>query len=170
MDRWDLYNPSPGVLIESVENAWLKSLEDHVIGTLDLTVSTWVSDRGLVDPDAVSITKVQELLPSEVSPVVGDDAVRNAELVDDVEEEFDGLFQVNVGDGLGFYPLGELVDRYEQVSKVAWALFEGSYHVEAPDHEWPGDGDGLELLCWQMSLPTIELASFTPADDLFCIS
>jgi len=57
-DRWDLCNPSPGVLIESVEDAWLKSLEDHAIGTLDLTVSTWVSDRGPIDPDVASITKV----------------------------------------------------------------------------------------------------------------
>ena len=57
-DRWDLCNPSPSVLVESVEDAWLKSLEDHAIGMLNLTVSTWVSDRGPIDPDAVSITKV----------------------------------------------------------------------------------------------------------------
>ena len=57
-DRWDLCNPSPGVRVESDKDAWLKSLEDHAIGTLDLTVSTWVSDRGPVDPDAISITEV----------------------------------------------------------------------------------------------------------------
>ena len=80
---------------------------------LDLTVSTWVSNRCPVDSDVVSITKVQELLPGEVSSVVSNDAVRNAEPVDDVEEEFDRLFLVDVGDGLGLYPLGELVDYYE---------------------------------------------------------
>ena len=57
-DRWDLYNPSPNILIELVEDAWLESLEDHAIGTLNLTISSWMSDRGLVDPDAVSITEV----------------------------------------------------------------------------------------------------------------
>ena len=36
--------------------------------------------------------------------------------------------------------------------------------------KWPGDGDGLELLCRQMGLPSVELASFTPMDDLLCIS
>ena len=77
---------------------------------------------------------------------------------------------MDVGDGLGLYPLGELVDCYEQVSEAAWALFEGSYHVEAPDHERLGDGDSLELMCRQMGLPSVELASFTPADDLLCIS
>ena len=43
-DRWDLCNPSPDILVESVKDAWLKSLEDHAIGTLDLSVSTWMSD------------------------------------------------------------------------------------------------------------------------------
>ena len=72
-----------------------------------------MSDRGLVDPDAVSITKVQELLPSEVSPMVSDDVVGNAEPVDDVEEEFDRFFRADVGDGLSLYPLGKLVDCYK---------------------------------------------------------
>ena len=33
--------------------------------------------------------------------------------VDDVKEELDRLFRTDVGDGLGLYPLGELVDCYE---------------------------------------------------------
>ena len=57
-DHWDLYNPSLDMLIKSVKDAWLESLEDHAIGLLDLTVSTWMSDRGPVDPDAVSIIEV----------------------------------------------------------------------------------------------------------------
>jgi len=56
------------------------------------------------------------------------------------------------------------------VSEAARALFEGSYYVEALDHERIGDGDGLKLLYRQMSLSSIELASFTPADNLLCIS
>ena len=67
-------------------------MEDHAIGALDLTVGTWVSDRGPVNSDVVSITKVQELLSDEVGPVVSDNIVRNAESVDNVEEEFDRLF------------------------------------------------------------------------------
>ena len=89
-------------------------------------------DRGPVDSDAVSITEVQELLPGEVSSMVSDDTVRNAEPVDDVEEEFDRLFRVDVGDALGLYPLGELVDCYEQVSEAARALFEGVLPCRGP--------------------------------------
>ena len=58
-DRWYLCNPSSGVLVESVKDAWIKSLEDHAISTLDLAVSTWMSDRGPVDPDVVSIIEVR---------------------------------------------------------------------------------------------------------------
>ena len=88
-------------------------MEDHAIGVLDLSIGTWVSNRGLVDSDAVSITEVQELLPGEVSPMVSDYAVRNTEPIDDVEEEFDCLLLPDVVDGFGLYPLGEFVDRYE---------------------------------------------------------
>jgi len=158
------------VFVESVEDVCLESLEDHAVGAFDLAVSSWMSNRSLVDYDVVSVAEVSKLLPGEVSPVVGDNIVRNAESVDDVEEELDHLFRVDVGDGLRLYPLGELVDCYEQVSEAAWAPFEGSYPVEAPDHERLGDGDGLELLCQQMSLPSVELASLTPTDDLLYIS
>ena len=83
------------------------------LARLILAVSTWMSDRGPVDPDVVSITKVQGLLLDEVSFVVSDDIVRNTEPVDDVKEEFDRLFRTNVGDGLCLYPLGEFVHCYE---------------------------------------------------------
>ena len=56
------------------------------------------------------------------------------------------------------------------MSEAVWALFEGTHHVKAPDREWLGDGDGLELLFWQMGLLSIELASFAPADNLLYIS
>ena len=92
-NHWELCNPSLGILIESVEDSWLESLEDHAIGSLDLTVSTWMSDQGLVDHDAVSIIEVQELLPGEVSSVVSDDTIRNTKTVDDVKEELDCLFR-----------------------------------------------------------------------------
>ena len=102
--------------------------------------------------------------------MVSDDTVRNTKTIDDVKEELDRLFQADVGDGLRLYPFGKLVHRYEQVSEAAQGLFEGSNHVEALDHKWLGDGDGLKLLHRQMSLLSVELTSLTPTDDLLCIS
>ena len=57
-DYWDLYNPSPDILVESVEDVWLESLEDHAISSLELAISARMFDRSLVDPDAISITEV----------------------------------------------------------------------------------------------------------------
>ena len=57
-DRWDLYNPSSSVFTELVEDVWLESLEDHAIGSFNLTISMWMSDRGPVDPDTISIIEV----------------------------------------------------------------------------------------------------------------
>ena len=56
------------MFVESVEDARLESVEDHAVGAFDLAVGSWMSDRSLVDSDAVSITEVQELLPGEVVP------------------------------------------------------------------------------------------------------
>ena len=67
-------------------------MEDHAIGPLDLTISTWMSDRGPVDPDAVSIIEVPELFPGEICSMVGDDIVWNTKPIDDVEEELDRIF------------------------------------------------------------------------------
>ena len=55
---YNLVGSVTGVFVESVEDARLESLEDHAIGAFDLTVSSWMSDRGLVDPDAISIAEV----------------------------------------------------------------------------------------------------------------
>ena len=88
-------------------------MEDHAISLVDRIVSTWVTDRGPINPDAISITEVQELLPGEVCSVVGDDTVRDTKPIYDVEEELDRLFQADIGDGLRLYPLGELVHHHE---------------------------------------------------------
>ena len=82
----------PGLFIESVEDTWLNSLEDHAIGPLDLTISTQVSDQGPIDPDVVSIIEVQELLPGEVCSMVSDDTVRDTKPIDAIEEELSRLF------------------------------------------------------------------------------
>ena len=101
------------MFVESIEDVHLESLEDHAVGTFNLTVSSWMSDRSPIDSDVVSIAEVLELLPGEVSPMVSDNIVRNAESVDDVEEEFDCLFRAEIGDGLGLYPFDKLFDCYE---------------------------------------------------------
>ena len=72
-----------------------------------------MSDRGPIDPDAISTIEVRKLLPGEVCSMVSDDIVWNTKPIDDVEEELDRLFRADIGDGLRLYPLGEFVHRYK---------------------------------------------------------
>jgi hypothetical protein len=51
-----------------------------------------------VDPDMVVIAESEEFLPYELRVVVCDYGVRDPKAVDDVCEEFDGLFRPNLRD------------------------------------------------------------------------
>jgi hypothetical protein len=121
-------------------------LGDHVIRPLHLPISARVSDRGPVDPDPICVGELQELLPCEFGPVVCDDGVWNTKLVDDVQEELDGLLGVSFGDGFHLNPLGELVHHDKQVSETTSGLLERPDHIKPPNREWPGERDGLKRL------------------------
>ena len=63
------------------------SLHNHTVGTLHLPIRHGVSYDGPVHTDVVVLAEVQELLPSELCAVVGDDGVRDPKAMDDVREE-----------------------------------------------------------------------------------
>jgi hypothetical protein len=99
-----------------------------------------------VHTNVVVVTEVEEFLPHELGVVVGDDRVGYAKAVNDVGEEGYHLLRADVDDGSSLDPLGELVDRYEEMSEAPGCLSEWTHHVEVPDGERPRDGDGLEHL------------------------
>jgi hypothetical protein len=74
-----------------------KSLQNHVVGALHLPIRHGVSYGDLVHTDVVVLTEVQELLPSELGAVVGDDGVRDPKAIDDVGEERHRLLGPDAG-------------------------------------------------------------------------
>jgi hypothetical protein len=114
-----------------------------------------------VHTDVVVVAEVKKFLPCELGVVVGDDRVGYAEAVNDVCEERYRLLGANVNNGSSLDPLGELVDRHENVSESPGHLSEWSHHVEVPDSERSRDGNGLKRLRREMSLSSVELAPFT---------
>jgi hypothetical protein len=58
---------------------------------------------------------------------------------------------------LSLDPLGELVDRHEEMGEALGRLSERAHHVGVPHSERPPDGDGLERLCPELSLLSVEL-------------
>jgi hypothetical protein len=47
------------------------------------------------------------------------------------------------------------------VGEAPGCLSEWTHHVEVPNCEGPYDGDCLQHLRWEVSLPSVELAPFT---------
>jgi hypothetical protein len=120
-----------------------------------------------VHANVVVVAEVEEFLHRELGVVVGDDHVGYAEAVDDVGEERYRFLGADLNDGPSLDLLGELVDRYEEMSEAPGRLSERPHHVEVPDGERPRDGDGLERLRREVSLSSAELAALaTPYDVL----
>ena len=74
-----------------------------------------MSYRSEVELNAEVVAEVVEFSGCEVAPVISKDAVRHAESTGDAFEEFYGRGSRLVRDRHGFYPLGELVDCYQEV-------------------------------------------------------
>ena len=90
--------------------------------------------------------------------------------MDDVEEEHHGLLRFDHRDRPSLYPLCELVYGDKKVGVASERLLERSNQIEPPDHEWPRDGDHLERLGREVSLPSVVLTPFVGAHHLLDVS
>jgi hypothetical protein len=88
-----------------------------------------VSDCCLVYLDVVIIIEVQELLSSQLGPIIGDDGVGVPKAEDNVLEKAYHLFGANYRHGLSFNPLSESVDHDQQVGEALGHFSEGSQEV-----------------------------------------
>ena len=126
-------HPSSGVDLELIVDAGLDPLEDPPVGMLNLAIRLGVIDRSPIHLDYPGVTEVQELVTCELSAIVSNNVTGDSEHVDDVLNEFGRLLRLEVGDGLDFDPLGELVNGDQEVIEAPRHLLELPDHVEAPD-------------------------------------
>ena len=91
----------------------------------------------------IVVAERQEFLAHELSAVVSDDQVRNPESKDYVGEEQHCLLGFDLADGSNLDPLGELVDRYQQVGEAPGRFLPRTDEVQSPHGKRPHDGDGL---------------------------
>ena len=73
----------------------------------------------------VVIAERQELPFRELGAIVRDDRIWDHEPVDYVGEELHGLLGFDFGDGPSLDPLGELVNRYQQVGEAPRRFLQG---------------------------------------------
>jgi hypothetical protein len=105
----NLCDPPLAKLVELIEDPRLDALEHHAIGMLNLSIRAGVCHGSPVNPGMVVITESEEFLPHELCAVVRGYGIWDPKAIDDVHEEFDGLFRPDLHDRPGLYPLGELV-------------------------------------------------------------
>ena len=98
-------------------------------------------DGHVVDLSALRCTERLELIRIKVGAVICDDVVRNSVSEYQLSDETAGSACSKVFDGLGFDPLGKLVDCYKQMGEATRARLEGSVVVLRLTVEW---GVGME--------------------------
>jgi hypothetical protein len=87
------------------EDSRLQALQDHVVGPLDLSIGSWVSDGGPIHTDVAIIAELDELFSTELGAFVGDDRVGDPEAIDDAGEERYNFLRVNDCDWVSLDPL-----------------------------------------------------------------
>jgi len=82
---------------------------------------------------------VSELSSVELSATVENDGARNAEASDDVPPYEPSYFSRSCGgDGLGFYPLNEVVNSHKKILTLSHCFWQRSEDVHTPSSEQQG--------------------------------
>jgi hypothetical protein len=71
--------------------SFLQHIKDHTVRPFSLSVSPWVCHQNVLDNYASVITEVLEIVTGEHGAQVRDDAVRQAEAVDNFIEQLSRL-------------------------------------------------------------------------------
>ena len=129
-------------------------------------VRSGVCDSYPIISDVLFITESNEFPTGELRAVVYDDGVRYSKAMDDVEEEQHSLLGFDRGYWSSFNPFCKLVYGDKRVGNAPGRLLQGSNQIEPLDREGPCDGDHLECLGREVSLPSVVLAPFAAAYDL----
>jgi hypothetical protein len=95
------------MLLQVVIGARLEARKDFSIGSLDLSITLWMSNRHIADLNTKILAVTLKRTTGELGPIVGDDPVRGPKPADD---GLDCRFLVDLEHRGCFWPLGELVD------------------------------------------------------------
>ena len=89
-----------------------------------------MSDRSIVDADAIILSPTSELDRCKGSADVCNDPIRHTEMVHNILHELDCLCSVKLVEWFVLYPLSELVNSHVDVLKITRCSFERSNHVK----------------------------------------
>jgi hypothetical protein len=72
---WQLSDPLPCKLLALVEYLFSECIQYHSIGSLHLTISSWMYHECLLYLDATLLAEIEELRAGEVGSQVSDDTI-----------------------------------------------------------------------------------------------
>jgi hypothetical protein len=91
--------------VQSVEDPWFESLQDHVVGAFDLSICPWVHHGCPIYTYVVIVAEVKELFASELCTIDGDDGVWDPKAMDNISKEEHRLLRLDSRDRLSLNPL-----------------------------------------------------------------
>jgi hypothetical protein len=98
------------MLLQAVIGAHLEALEDFSIGSLNLSITLWMSNGRIVDFDAKILVVSLECTAGELGPIVSDDPIRDLKPANDGLDKLDCELLVDLNHRGCFRPPGELVN------------------------------------------------------------
>jgi hypothetical protein len=112
MSGWPIVNT---MLPQADIGARVEAYEDFSIGSLDLSITLWMSNGHIADFDAKILTVSLECTAGELGPIVSNDPIRDPKPVDNRLDELDCGLLVDLDHRGCFRPPGELVDGNVQI-------------------------------------------------------
>jgi len=120
------------VLLFFLIEPFLEGIEDHAVSSLDLTVSSRMSNGNVFNRNAPVLAEVPKMMAGKSCPEVGDNAVRETESVYDVFKELDCFLSSSCDEWFVLNPLGELINGDIHIPKTSWRWFKRSDHIQSP--------------------------------------
>jgi hypothetical protein len=103
------------MLLQAIIDVCPETLKDFNIGSLDLSITLWMSNRHIADLDAKILAVSLKRIAGEHRPIVGDDPGRDPEHVDNSLYKPDCGLLVDLDHRGCFRPPSELVDGDVQI-------------------------------------------------------
>jgi hypothetical protein len=120
------------MLLQVVIGARLEALEDFNIGSLNLFITLWMSNKCIVDLDANILTVSLECIAGELGPIVGNYPIRDPKPADDGLDELDCGLLIDFDHRGCFRAFGELVDDDVQILESSDGPWEHTQDVQPP--------------------------------------
>jgi hypothetical protein len=142
---WQLMYPFAPLLAVFVVESLLEAVDYQTVRPFHLSIGPWVCDRDIFNLDTCILAEFLELVGREIGSQVCDDAIGEAEAVQDIRDEVNNPIWCELGYRLVLNPLGKLVDSHQNMGEIVWHRCEGPNHVEAPTSKGLGWRYGMRL-------------------------